>query len=69
MGGVVRTGQKFVSEAAPDGGVTECEVMLTAIDRYGRDVDFFDPPHAAKVHLSGRGVSMLQPGLILVECG
>ncbi|MGW2815292.1 hypothetical protein [Streptomyces sp. NPDC001415] len=69
VGGVVRTGQNFVMEVASEHGDVEHGVTLTAIDRYGRSVDFFDPPHAAKVHLSGPGASVLEPGLILAARG
>lgn len=66
VGGIVRTGQVFSAEApavTADAGIS---LTLTAIDRYGREVELFDPPHAAKVHLSGPGASLLGRGLILV---
>ncbi|KOU40107.1 hypothetical protein [Streptomyces sp. WM6378] len=69
VGGVVRTGQNFAMETASEPVDFEHGVTLTAIDRYGRSVDFFDPPHAAKVYLSGPGASVLEPGMILAARG
>lgn len=66
VGGVVRPGQTFVpvgiSEESAEGYVT-----LTAIERYGENVDFFDPPHSARVHFSGRSVGNLIRGSILTR--
>ncbi|MGA5323728.1 hypothetical protein ACPCIU_25230 [Streptomyces seoulensis] len=51
VGGVARVGQEFA------GAVT-----LDRIVRYGREVEVLDPPHSAKVRLSGAGVVGLEQG-------
>lgn len=40
-------------------------LKLEWIDRYGRKIDFVDPPHQAKVRLTGTSVRFLRPGKAL----
>ncbi|MFI5628494.1 hypothetical protein ACIA8E_03705 [Streptomyces sp. NPDC051664] len=65
VGGVVRVGQIFTVEGISEFASPSPRYTLTKIERYGRFIDFFDPPHAAKVYLSAESVSMLERGSIL----
>lgn len=73
VGGVVRVGQTFAVEGHPlrpgSVGAGPGHIALMALNRYGRSVDFIDPPRAAKVRLSGPGVSLLAPGVALTFVG
>jgi hypothetical protein len=40
-------------------------LILDWINRYERLVDFIDPPHSAKVHMSGEVVGTLERGMTL----
>ncbi|MGW2208212.1 hypothetical protein [Streptomyces sp. NPDC001781] len=60
VGDIVRVGQKFQEVQEFMGPLT-----LVRILRYQKDVDFVDPPHSAKVHLSGAAVSVLERGTVL----
>ncbi|MFJ2233007.1 hypothetical protein [Streptomyces sp. NPDC087859] len=64
VGGVVRPGQLFNPE--PLSG-NPSEIALDWIDQYQRRVDFIDPPHSAKVHFSGGGVSLVEKGVTIVS--
>ncbi|MEU3448506.1 hypothetical protein AB0H29_14960 [Streptomyces thermolilacinus] len=66
VGGVVRLGDVCLAEGLPEGSGTGLTVHR--IERY-RDVDVpcFDPPHAARVHLSGEGAALLARGVVLVR--
>ncbi|MFE1314313.1 hypothetical protein [Streptomyces sp. NPDC058755] len=57
VGGVVRVGQRF--------GVGPDKVTLKGILCYERPVDFVDPPHSAKVWLTGRSVGLLEEGSVI----
>jgi hypothetical protein len=61
VGGVVRSGRWFAD------GDGSSPVLLDWIDRYQRRVDFIDPVHSAKVHLSGEAVAALAKGVVLAE--
>ncbi|WP_413757563.1 hypothetical protein [Streptomyces sp. MMBL 11-3] len=61
VGGVARVGQRF--DVGSAGEVSH--VTLDRIHRYGQQVDFVDPPHNAKVHLSGEGVPLLTEGIVI----
>ncbi|MFI1365784.1 hypothetical protein [Streptomyces griseochromogenes] len=70
VGGVVRVGQRFGVGSADDtkGGGTEGGSPLIALAwilRYERPVDFVDPPHSAKVRLTGEGVGLLEKGIVI----
>lgn len=65
VGGIVRTGQKFRMEATGDATDDSSLMSLDWINRYEKLIEFIDPPHSAKVHLSGQGVSLLERGVIL----
>lgn len=65
VGGIARTGQRF--NAAADSPGEEVSITLDKIIRYGRTVDFIDPPHNAKVEFSGPGVIVLTRGVIAVS--
>ncbi|MFJ4004201.1 hypothetical protein ACIPWL_12185 [Streptomyces sp. NPDC090023] len=54
VGGVVRVGQEF---AGP--------MTLDWILRYGRTVEFLEPPHSAQVRLSGAVVHTLERGVVV----
>ncbi|MFI1397565.1 hypothetical protein [Streptomyces sp. NPDC020681] len=65
MGGVVRVGQMFTCERPSPSTAADVRLSLDRIERYGRDVDFVDPPHSARVHLSGDWLPTLVRGDIL----
>jgi hypothetical protein len=54
VGGVARVGQRFAIEPHDTPTVTLEEIL-----RYGQSVGFIDPPHSAKVRLTGETVGML----------
>jgi len=59
VGGVARIGQAY------EGG----SAVLESIDQYGRPVDRVDPPHSARVRLSGAGVAGLRSRMTLSTDG
>ncbi|MET8580702.1 hypothetical protein ABZX39_07390 [Streptomyces collinus] len=63
VGGVARAGQKF--DFLPAGSGDASRVTLDWILRYERQVDLLDPPHGAKVQLSGVGIDALAKGVII----
>ncbi|MEU6594291.1 hypothetical protein ABZ923_34655 [Streptomyces sp. NPDC046881] len=65
VGGVVRVGQRF--GVGPDAGTGDDAPLVTlgGILRYGRPVDFVDPPHSAEVRLTGDAVAMVAPGHVI----
>ncbi|QHC31117.1 hypothetical protein [Streptomyces sp. HF10] len=66
VGGVARIGQLFEVEPAPDQrGGGQQKMTLDWINRYQRRVEFFDPPHSAKVSLSGEGIGELKCGTVI----
>ncbi|OSZ62381.1 hypothetical protein OQI_00250 [Streptomyces pharetrae CZA14] len=67
VGGVPRTGQQFAAESASDSADTASPFTLDWINRYERMMDFIDPPHTAKVHLTGEAVAVLERGVILTS--
>ncbi|MEU6471938.1 hypothetical protein ABZ927_04015 [Streptomyces massasporeus] len=67
VGGLVRPGQRFTVEPADGTSGESFRVELDWIDRYGHRVEFVDPPHNARVHLSGGGVSHLRKGLTIIS--
>jgi hypothetical protein len=67
VGGVVRPGQRFDAGSATEDPNATLQVTLEWINRYGRFVDFFDPPHNAKVYLTGDGVALLKAGLTITS--
>lgn len=68
VGGVPRVGQTFVLEGDSQPNHPEVRVSLDQIERYsGVFVEFFDPPHAARIHLSGESVGALSRGSIIVS--
>ncbi|MFE0771737.1 hypothetical protein [Streptomyces sp. NPDC058861] len=66
IGGVARVGQIFVAQGEESDRPSQ-RYTLERIDRYNRRVEFFDPPHNARVHLSGRPLAGLSEGSILVS--
>lgn len=67
VGGVVRTGQRFSVNPATNDSTGRPWVLLDWINRYGSLVQFVDPPHNAKVHFTGDGVSQLKEGLTITS--
>ncbi len=67
VGGIARTGRRFNVNTVAHSSEAIAPLVLEEINRYGRTVDFVDPPHNAKVLLSGKGVSALARGVILVS--
>lgn len=60
VGGVPRVGDVFTSDEISGVGHLKVRITLDRIERYeGRFVEFFDPPHAARIHVSGEGVGLL----------
>jgi hypothetical protein len=66
VGGVVRVGQRFHIGSGVDSSGEGSGITLDRIDRYGRQMDFIDPPHNAKVYFSGEGVDFLESGMVLI---
>ncbi|TQK45217.1 hypothetical protein FBY35_6770 [Streptomyces sp. SLBN-118] len=68
VGGVARVGQAFAVEGDSQTNRPELRVTLDQIERYtGVFVEFFDPPHAARIYLSGESVGALSRGSIVVS--
>ncbi|MEJ8635627.1 hypothetical protein [Streptomyces sp. MS2.AVA.5] len=65
VGGVARVGQTFTVEDHPSSPGSNVRLRLDRINRYGRDMDFFDATHAARVHLSGGALTRLVRASIL----
>ncbi|WP_327683173.1 hypothetical protein [Streptomyces sp. NBC_00467] len=60
VGGVPRVGDVFTSDEISGLALVKVRLTLDRIERYeGRFVQFFDPPHAARIHVSGEGVGLL----------
>lgn len=68
VGGVPRVGDVFTSDEISGRGHPQVRLTLDRIERYeGRFVEFFDPPHAARIHVSGEGVGLLTRGSIITS--
>ncbi len=68
VGGAPRIGQHFTLEEAPTVGPVLPILKLEWINRYGQHVDFFDPPHGAKILLSGADPhGLVRKGVVLHE--
>ncbi|GHC48485.1 hypothetical protein RFN57_39365 [Streptomyces violaceochromogenes] len=65
VAGVVRTGQHFSIDSDTGSNMVGSPLILDWINRYERLVDFIDPPHSAKVHMSGEVVGTLERGMTL----
>ncbi|MFI9749406.1 hypothetical protein [Streptomyces collinus] len=65
VAGVVRTGQHFSIDSDTGSKMIAAPLILDWINRYERLVDFIDPPHSAKVHMSGEVVGTLERGVTL----
>jgi hypothetical protein len=66
VGGVPRVGHEFSVPAASGGAQEFLPVTLECIERYANVfVEFFGPPHAARVRLSGPGAPELIPGVTI----
>lgn len=66
VGGVVRLGDTFTTSRPPEGTPAK-QLRIEKIERYREVfVEFFDPPHAARVHFSGPGGRSLERGDILI---
>ncbi|MFF8906847.1 hypothetical protein [Streptomyces olivaceoviridis] len=66
VGGVARIGQKFESESTIDPSSSRTHMTLESILRYEQPADSLEPPHNAKVHLSGDGIDDLERGVIIM---
>jgi hypothetical protein len=67
VGGIVRPGQLFDVNSLSGNPNERSHITLDWIDQYRQRVDFIDPPHSAKVHFSGGGVSLLEKGVTIVS--
>lgn len=67
VGGIVRPGQRFSVDSEGDSPGGDSAVTLDWIDRYGRRVDFIDPPHNAKVRFFGEEVKSLREGVTVAS--
>lgn len=65
VGGIAHTGQKFDFTAPVDQIGSRPRMTLDWILRYERPADSLEPPHSAKVHLSGEGIEDLKRGAII----
>lgn len=63
--GVARLGQAFTSVAADRDVPADLHLTVTRIERYRNDVEFFDPPHTARVEFSGKSVDSLSRGAVI----
>lgn len=66
LAGTVSVGQVFDRLEGPGGEVRSVSLRLTEITRYDRSIEFVDPPHIARVGLTGTGVGELAQGTFLV---
>ncbi|MGA5063544.1 hypothetical protein ACPB9E_07115 [Streptomyces exfoliatus] len=66
IGGIARIGQDFLKQGE-EPEATIRRFTLNRIVRYSRNVEFFDPPHNARVHLTGRSLDGLSEGSVLVS--
>ncbi|QES21170.1 hypothetical protein DEJ46_20340 [Streptomyces venezuelae] len=62
IGGIVRTGQSFALEEGDD----PRRFTVDRIEKYGRAMEFMDPPHSLLAHLSGGPLTGLGYGDVLV---
>ncbi|MDQ1048250.1 hypothetical protein QFZ76_006486 [Streptomyces sp. V4I2] len=69
IGGVVHTGEHFSIESDTPPNAAMAPIILDWINRYEQLVDFIDPPHSAKVQLSGKAVVGLERGVTLASIG
>ncbi|MEV7671102.1 hypothetical protein [Streptomyces sp. NPDC088752] len=60
VGGAPRAGQFFTTKDLTG------TLRLDRIEKYGRPLEFIDPPHSAKVHVSGGPLVQLRYGDVLV---
>ncbi|MET9757599.1 hypothetical protein ABZ016_00845 [Streptomyces sp. NPDC006372] len=67
VGGLVRPGRRFSIGSADEVSGERFHIMLNWIDRYEHRVDYFDPPHSARVHFSGSGAFLLKKGLTIIS--
>lgn len=67
VGGIVRPGQRFAIESINEFPSEAVQITLDWIERYGRLVEFVDPPSSARVQLAGGGVSLLVKGVTISE--
>lgn len=65
ISGVARLGQVFTPAPGGHDAPAGLHLTLTRIERYRNDVEFFDPPHTARVELSGGSVASLSRGSII----
>jgi hypothetical protein len=65
LAGTVAVGDVFATLELPDGARGEVSLWVAGITRYGKAVEFVDPPHSAMLELSGDGVHLLAPGSVL----
>ncbi|MFI5725347.1 hypothetical protein [Streptomyces cyaneofuscatus] len=67
VGGIVRVGGTFVPDRSDGTLPPDLRVTLTGIERYRRSIGSFDPPHTARVTLTGRSADALVRGSVIVE--
>ncbi|MEV7843847.1 MULTISPECIES: hypothetical protein [Streptomyces] len=67
VGGIVRVGRTFVPDRGDETLPPGLRVTLTGIERYRRSVGSFDPPHTARVTLTGPSADALVRGSVIVE--
>lgn len=68
VAGVARVGQGYTVECDSRTNLPDLRVTLDQIERYsGIFVESFDPPHAARIHLSGESVGALSRGSTIVS--
>ncbi|MFC8592734.1 hypothetical protein [Streptomyces atroolivaceus] len=65
IGGVARVGQAYVPAGTAEGLPAGLRSTLTRIGRHGRSAGLLDPPHTARITLTGRGVAALGRGSVL----
>jgi hypothetical protein len=65
VGGVVHWGQEFRSLACDKPVKLRPVIIVDWIRRYERSIELLDPPHSAKVRLTGEGVQELKKGDII----
>lgn len=65
VGGVARTGQHFAYPEDVGGSGSRSPMTLDWILRYEEPADCLEPPHNAKVQLSGDGIDELRRGVII----
>ncbi|MFE3194248.1 hypothetical protein ACFXHA_34945 [Nocardia sp. NPDC059240] len=54
--GTVRVGDRVIKGRTGNGDDVQVDLVIDGLLRYGRASEFVDPPHVARIRLSGQGI-------------